>query len=766
MMRKIFLIGIATVVVGFVIYLAVPLSQHLSRDYSQVILAKDSTFLRVFLNKDEQWCLPPQLNPEIPKKLEKAALTYEDQYFYAHLGVNPIALSRAAYLNIKHGRVVSGGSTITMQLARMIRDKPRTIWQKITEIFLAIKIETRYSKKEILKEYLDHAPYGSNVRGYLAASYRFFDKEPSQLSWAEAATLAVLPNAPGIIFPSKNQDELRNKRNGLLLKLLEKELIDQETFELALLESVPSRIIAFPLSAPHLTEQIHRENQLSIVRTTIDQTIQYETNFFVKQHSAQMRQMGVANACALVVNNKTGEVASYVGSQDFDDLEEEGRVDGILASRSPGSILKPFLYALAIDDGLILPQTLIKDVPTYFSSFSPSNASEQFSGIVPASKALIYSLNIPAVRLLNAYGVHKFYNVLEAAGIRTLFRSADDYGLPLILGGSEVTPWDMAKLYSGMANGGNFRDITYLVGAELGYEQSLLSPGASFLILDEMKELIRPGLEFYWKKYGNQRPIAWKTGTSFGHKDAWAVGATPDWTIIVWVGNFDGQSNKNLSGMRSAGPLLFNILNVLPKPEEESWFEADEGDFVTVKTCKETGFYAGEYCPEPIDTSAPKNMKPIKICPFHQSFLVDEKQDQAVCSHCWSGRQIAKDYLSYPPDVSYYVRKNGGIIHQVPQHNPSCPTRQDHDVVRIIYPLNQANIFVTKDFDGTYQPVVSRVASRFPDREIFWYLDESFLGSTIDKLTLPLKLKAGDHTLTVMDTEGNRDRVKFSVMMN
>ena len=765
--RKIPFIILATGIIVFLIYLVTPLPKKLlSRDYSQVILAKDSTFLRVFLNEEQQWCLPPSLQPDIPENLKIAILTFEDQHFYRHPGVNPIALVRALYLNIKHQQVVSGGSTITMQLARMLENNPRTIFNKLSEIFLAVKLELHYSKEEILNDYLAHAPFGANIRGYLAASHRFFGKKPNQLTWGEAATLAVLPNAPSMIFPSRNNRQLEKKRNVLLLKLYENNIIDLETYELSLLEKTPNKIIPFPLASPHLTDYIHSRNQLAVVHTSIDQNLQYETNFFVKQHAAQLKQMGVMNLCAIVVDNQSGKVASYVGSQDYNDLENEGRVNGIISARSSGSILKPYLYALAIDEGLILPQTLIKDVPTYFSSFAPSNASESFSGISTASKALVHSLNIPAVRLLNSYGVNKFYNLLEAAGVQTLFRTADDYGLPLILGGAEVTPWDMAKLYMGMANAGNFQDISYLKAERSKSAHDLVSSGSTYLILDQMKELIRPGLEFYWKKYSAQEPIAWKTGTSYGHKDAWAAGVTPKWTIIVWAGNFDGTSNKSLSGMRSAGPLLFNILKVLPKDPDNKWFKPNLKDFVTVKTCDDTGFYASEYCEKINETQAPVNMKPLKICPYHTRIYVDKKQEFAVCSHCWSGNQISESILKYSPDVNYYLRKNGSLVINEAVHNPSCPVKQEHGILQIIYPINNANLFVTKDFDGTYQPVISRLATQFPEREIFWYLDESLVGTTVNKSSIPLKLRSGNHTLTAVDTEGNRDQVKFSVRLN
>lgn len=767
--RKAFklIVGVSlTVSICFLFYVCLPLgNEQLPKSYSQAVMAKDSSFLRVFLNTDQQWILSPTLQSEIPENLKQAVLTFEDQYFYQHPGVNPVALIRAAFLNAKHNKVISGGSTISMQLARMIRNRPRTIWNKFREILLAFKLEFKFSKDEILKQYLTHAPYGSNIRGNMAASYRYFGKAPNQLTWSEASLLAVLPNAPGIIFPTSNQETLTKKRNFLLNKLFDKGQIDEETLQLSLLERIPSKITPFPLHAPHLTDLIHEENQLDVVYTTIDSEVQLETNFFSQQHASQLAQLGIQNVSAMVVNNSSGEVVAYVGSHDYHDLDNNGRVDGIQAARSSGSILKPYLYALAIDDGHILPQTLIKDVPTYFNSFSPNNASEKFTGVTPASDALIYSLNVPAVRLLNAYGLNKFYNQLEAAGISTLFRSADDYGLPIILGGAEVSPWDIAKLYSGMAKGGVFSDLTYLANQSNGYQSQLVSSGATHLVMEEMKELLRPGLEFYWKKYSSQRPIAWKTGTSYGHKDAWAAGSTPQWTVVVWAGNFDGESNNSLTGMQSAGPLLFNIFNALPK--DESWFESNEEDFVKVKVCRQSGFYAGVNCPEQEEVDAPVNMKPIKVCPYHHRFHIEKKEQEfAVCSHCWSGIQEVSYRLKFTPDINYYLRKNGNFIESEPIHNPNCRVKQEHEVLQIIYPLQHANIFVPKDFDGVHESLVGKVASQFPNREVFWYLDDELLGSTKRKPSFPLQLTEGSHTLTVVDVEGNKDQVRFSAILN
>lgn len=752
---------LTTLLVIFLVYLATPLGkQQLKADYSQVILGDDDSFLRVFLNQDEQYLLPPDLQKKVPENLKKAVLAYEDRYFYQHPGINPGALLRAAYLNVKHRKVVSGGSTITMQVARMIRPKSRTYWNKFLEVLLAFKLEVHLTKDEILTQYLTHAPYGSNIRGYLAASHRYFNKKPSQLTWAEASLLAVLPNAPGIIFPTSNTDVLKTKRDLLLIRMHDLGLIPRETYELSLLEEIPDRISPFSLQAPHLTDRIHLENDLDIVRTTIDVQLQQEVNFFVQQHAAKMAFQGIRNGSALVVNNQTGEVIAYVGSQGYHDLDKQGRVDGITSARSSGSILKPFLYALAIDDGLILPKTLIRDIPTYFGSFSPSNATEQFSGVSPANEALIHSLNVPAVRLLNAYGVDKFYNLMKESGVTSLFRSADEYGLPIILGGAEVTPWDMAKLYKGLANQGVFSDIHYLKGESKGYEKQLVSPGASFLILDELQELIRPGLEFYWKKYSSQRPVAWKTGTSYGHKDAWAVGTTPQWTVVVWVGNFDGESNKAIAGMQTAGPLLFNIFQVLPEDSHNNWFVSYRKDFVTVKTCKETGFYASRSCPDQVETEAPIHMKPLDVCPFHKRYYVEH--GHRVCSRCWKGGQKLKHQLAFTPDINYYLKQSGNLINYIPPHHPNCESRREDEALTIIYPLQNANVFIPKDFDGNHQLLVAKVASQFPGRKLYWYLDDELVGSTEKSGTFPLDLDNGTHQLMVMDEEGNQDKVRFS----
>lgn len=432
-------------------------------DYSTVVLDADGEILQAFLNKNQQWCMPPDPSLEIPDKLKTAVLEYEDRWFQWHPGFNPAAAVRALTQNIRSGGVESGASTITMQVARLARPKPRTIPNKLFETIQAMKLESIYSKKRILRMYLDHAPYGRNVVGIKAASLRFFNKTPERLSWAEAAALAVLPNGPGLIAPGVRTEFLREKRDDLLLRLLRRNRINRGAYDLSLIEPVPSESKPFVSHAPHLARRLQSTLPSGnfTIRTTIKKDLQAAVEGLVAEHAGRMRTLGIRNAAALAVETRSGKVRAYVGSQDFFD-RQDGQVDGVIAPRSPGSLLKPFLYAMAMDQGILLPQTRLKDVPTFYGAFSPANASQKYDGLVTVKDALIRSLNVPAVRILHTMGVDPFHHFLKAAGVRTLFRSPEEYGLPLILGGAEVTAWDMAVLFRGLGNGGRFLPLKIL----------------------------------------------------------------------------------------------------------------------------------------------------------------------------------------------------------------------------------------------------------------------------------------------------------------
>ncbi len=732
--------------------------------YSKVIRDEHGKNLRVFLSNQDQWCFPTEDSIVIPDKLKTAVLTFEDNYFQWHPGVNPVSVLKAARLNLKKGKVVSGASTITMQVARIRGRHSRTWGYKLMEMFQALKIELHYSKKSILKLYLDHAPYGSNIIGYRAASARYFRKAPNELSWAEASLLAVLPNAPSLVSPLSNPEILRKKRNALLKRLLQKKEIDSTTYQLSLVENIPQKEYPFEVVAGHLTQRLKKQNSGAIVTTTLDYKIQKHLEYRVSQYSFTLRQQGIKNAAVLVVETQTGKVKAYVGSQNFFDREGLGQVDGVMARRSSGSILKPFLYALSMDEGIILPQTQVTDIPSYFDAFTPNNADEKYNGVIPSKEALVRSLNIPAVRLLNTYGVNKFYSFLTHAGVSTLFRQPDDYGLPLILGGAEVTVWDMATLYKGLGSRGKFSPIHYLLKDSARYRnehRDLISSGACFLTLEMLKELKRPGSEYYWEQYQNQKPLAWKTGTSYGHKDAWAVGVSPQWTIAVWVGNFDAESNLNLSGAASAGPLLFGIFNYLPKDPKLKWFENIEMDFREVEICQETGFLAGSNCPNKTRVNAPVYMLPLRLCPYHEQVFVDDQEKYSVCSFCWGNGHHEKKVLIYPADIAYYLKQRGQPVNNIPDHNPACEKIAGTDPLKILYPIDSARIWIPRDFDGNYQKVIAKLAHHHPDKKVFWYLDGNFLGTSSGNHNKAIEIKTGWHQLSVTDEDGHSSRIRF-----
>jgi penicillin-binding protein 1C len=759
-----------------VTYLAVPLPDPLfENDYSTVILDQEGNILRAFMNSKQQWYFPPEPGLTVPYKLEQSILFFEDRHFYKHPGVNPFSLLRAMGQFLSSGKVKSGGSTITMQVIRLAFNRKRTVWNKFIEILQALKLERRNSKQEILKMYVSHAPYGGNIVGYHAASYTYFHKKPGELTWSQAATLAVLPNSPGLISPMTNPDKLIMKRNRLLKRLYLEKIIVGETYRLSLIEPLPKKLGTYFNSAPHLAQTLVSKYPVEskIIKTTIIRQHQERVTGLMKNHLDYLKGIGVRNGAALVVETKSGKVRAYVGSQDFFDTRSGGQVDGIHAPRSTGSILKPFLYAMAMDEGVILPRTLIRDIPSYFGSFSPSNANKTYNGVVTAKAALVRSLNIPAVRLLNACGLHSFYLFLNSAGMTTLFRPAEEYGLTLILGGAEATLFDMAQLYCGLGNYGTFKPLRIIYWGERDGKDAkdlqwkeLLSPGACYLTLQMLRDVKRPGAEFYWDQYQDRYPIAWKTGTSYGQRDAWAVGVTPQWTIAVWVGNFSGEGNSNLSGAKSAAPLLFDIFNSLPKPAEGTWFRRPDRHLVPIEVCLDTGFAAGHDCGKTVFVLSPPSKQPLKVCPFHKRIFVTKNEKHQVCSLCWEpGNYKTVKKLLFPPDIAQYLRESGVVLSALPRHRKTCSGAAPVNLnpVRVIYPVPGAKLWIPRDFDGQLQQVTFKAAHSSPDSRVYWYIDNIYKGTTTGKHKITTRLDRGWHRLQLVDEQGHRAQRKLYV---
>ncbi len=759
----------AIVLAAFTVVLATPLPRPLFADeYSLVVTDRDGAILRMYMNRAEQWTFPPATDSDIPDNLRAAVTTFEDRYFALHPGVNPYAIVRAMRQNLRSGRRVSGASTITMQLARLADPKPRTIVSKILEVFQALKIELLHSKDAVLAAYLENAPYGGNIRGYRTAAAMYFEKSEQELTWAEAATLAVLPNAPSLVSPVRDPAVLRERRDRLLTTLHQNGKIDADTLHSALAEPVPSGRIATPLDAPHLADRVRREltrtgqSTSTVVRTSIDGAVQRTVTTAAERHATYLVSLGVQNVSALVVDTRTGEARAYVGSQNYL-ARGAGTVDGVLGARSTGSILKPFLYALAIDDGMMIAETMIPDIPSHFGAFTPQNPDESFRGLVSMRDALILSLNVPPARILAEYGLEAFHTFLGAAGITTLVRTASDYGLPMILGGVEATPWDVARIFRGLANRGEFGSITYLPRDASQDAPRLVSPGAALIVLDVLRDVSRPGVETHWTRFAGSFPIAWKTGTSYGQRDAWAVGVSPDWTIVVWAGNFTGEGNRNLTSTTGAGTLLFDIFNLLPKDPTNAWFEPAPEDFIEVGIVQSTGYRATRHTTDTVRARAPAGARPLAGDPYHTTIHVTKDGAFRVTSECWvPGEYDERTVVAYPPAIAQYLRGAGRLIRPIPPVAPDCIVT-DSRAVAITYPTDGARIFLPRDLDGTTQNIVVRAAHRDGEGSLFWYLNDEYVGPTESDHTRAFELPAGTHTIAVIDRHGNTATASFHV---
>ncbi len=732
-------------------------------DFSTAVLDSRGQTLRVFLAADQQWRLPART---LPGKYQRALLCYEDRRYFYHPGIDPLSLLHAVYQCLEAGKFVRGASTIPMQVARLALPKERTPANKAFEMIQALKMSLLLSKKEILHLYATHAPMGGNTVGLEAACLRWFGKQPRMLSWAEAALLAVLPNSPSLISTTEGRAALLDKRNRLLGILHGRGRIDETDLDESLSEPLPGFMEPMPFEAPHAARWLREHIDEPIIETTLDQTIQRRTSAAVSNYLQGLKRFGISNAAVVVAETSTGEVRAYCGSQDFFSGDARGQVDGVRAPRSTGSVLKPFLYASLFDKGEIFPRSMIKDVPVFFGTFVPVNAGKEYSGMVSVRTALPSSLNIPAVMMLRRHGIGAFQDLLKRGGLTTLFRTPDDYGLPLILGGAEGTLWELCGLYRMLGRGG-VRSPLRLTAASPGeneQEQRVLSPGACWQILEILKDLHRPGSEYYWRLFENQRPVAWKTGTSYGQRDAWAIGVSPRWTIGVWLGNFNGVGNPELGGAKTAGPLLFELFSLLRRGPSPPWFECPEYEMKLVDICRQSGFPCSPRCPDSEAVLAPETAELEQVCPYHQVFYMDRTGKYQVCSLCWGEDEATPDtMLIFPPDAVECMRRRGKRADELPRHFPTCPTQAGQNPISIVYPSPLAGLWIPRGLGGKSQKVVLKAAHSNAEAGIYWYVDGKYLGISRGRHQKAMALRSGAHQLTLVDDNGHRRRVDFTV---
>jgi penicillin-binding protein 1C len=756
-------------ITGFVLlllyYFSLPIVLF-QEPYSTVIVSSDNELLGAKIAKDGQWRFPEQ--DSIPQKFKECVIYFEDEHFNYHFGFNPVAMVKAVRQNSAAGRVVRGGSTITQQVIRLSRkNKKRNYFEKIIELILATRLEFRYSKEKILELYASHAPFGGNVVGLEMAAWRYYGVQPHQLSWAESATLAVLPNAPRLIYPGKNQQELLRKRNGLLKKLLTNKIIDSLTYDLSLKEPLPQKPYNLPQIAPHLLEKVAIENEGKKITTTLNVSLQNRINQIVKQYYSSYSQNEVHNLAVVVIDVKNRNVLGYVGNSPTDSQHDKD-VDIVNAPRSTGSILKPMLFASMLDEGEILPNTLVPDIPTQISGYSPENFNFTFDGAVPAQRALSRSLNIPAVLMLQEHGVHKFYELLQQFKLRNINKHPDHYGLSLILGGAESNLWDLCRTYanltatlnyyttsSGKYRKNEFAELNYISDFVQDYgsdqeEKNILGAGAIYLTYNAMKEVNRPAEDEAWRFYDSSVEIAWKTGTSFGNRDAWAIGTNSDYVVGIWVGNASGEGRPQLTGIDSAAPVLFDVFNILPR---KNWFTAPTNDLVAVDCCALSGCIAGEDCPK-LKQLIPKNGKKTNVCPYHKLIHLDPTGTYRVNSSCENvNSMITKSWFVLPPVMEWYYKNLHIDYKPLPPFRSDCQGVQQNSM-GFIYPKGNSKIYLTKNFEGKIQPVIFKVAHSNKESKVFWYIDKEFKGTTQTFHEMPLITSTGKHLITVVDEKG------------
>ena len=729
--------------------------------YSTVVTDCHGELLGARIAPDGQWRFPPC--DTVPRKFVRCLLAFEDRHFYYHPGVNPLSMARAAWQNIQQGRIVSGGSTLTMQTIRISRNRPRTFAEKVVEMILATRLELRCSKDEILALYASHAPFGGNVVGLDAAAWRYFAHPASELSWAEAATLAVLPNAPAAIHPGKGREALLRKRNRVLHLLWEQGDITSSDYELALDEPLPDAPLPLPRIAPHLVDRLASGHPGQTLVSTVDKSLQLRLEALAERHSREFARSDIRNLAILIIDLQDNRTVAYCGNTGWGDSANGSQVDIIHAPRSTGSILKPLLYYAALEEGLILPRTLLPDIPVNINGFAPQNFSRQFEGAVPASEALARSLNIPAVHLLQRYGVPKFHGLLRQAGLTTLHRPPSHYGLSLILGGAEATLWDVTSLYAKM--GRCLLDMPqtppHLLVAEAAEEGgNFFHPGGVWQVFNALTEVNRPE-EIDWKSIPSMRPVAWKTGTSYGFRDAWAVGVTPRYAVGVWVGNASGEGKPGLVGARTAGPVLFDVLSLLPAAP--TWFERPDGVFVDAEVCRLSGHLKGRFCNDADTVLILPAGRRTASCPYHRPVTLTADGAYRLHQECADSEPTrSASWFALPPVWEWYYKQHHPEYRPLPPFKPGCGGDASQ-AMQFIYPTPGARITLPRQMDGTPGHLVARVAYGQAGATLFWHLDDDYLGETRDFHEMALQPAPGRHSLTVVDGEGNTVSVTFHI---
>lgn len=754
----------AGLVLGIVVLVLVPFpGAQLHPPASTMLLDRHGRLLRAQLTTDEMWRMPVTID-EVSPYMKQAALAYEDRHFFYHPGINPIAVARAAWANLRAGRIVQGGSTLTMQVARLMDPKPRTWRSKAEEAFRALQLELRYSKEEILAFYFNLAPYGGNLMGVGAAARFYFGKPPAQLSLGEAALLAALPNDPNRRRPDRHPEASSHARSRVLALLEDQHYISAAHAREAAAEPVPTARQALPFEAPHVAAWLGRRMpDAGPVVSELDGRVQETVEQLLRNHLNPLRARGITQGAVVVIDNQTRGVRALVGAYDFHEQGQEGQVNGAFAPRSPGSTLKPFVYALGLQAGLVSTEQVIEDVPVDYAGYRPVNYDESYRGGVTVREALIQSLNVPAVNMDAALGEGGLYTFLKEAGVTTLNKPRHHYGLTLVLGGGEVTLLELTALYAGLANGGRFAPARFLQATPERAGVRLLDAGTAYLITETLSQVSRPNLPAVWAWSVHAPKIAWKTGTSYGHRDAWSIGYTPRYSVGVWMGNFDGTGTPELVGVDVSAPLLLEVFEALEHEGTQRWFSPPRA-VQTRTVCALSGKGATPHCAATREEDFVPGVAPNRPCDVHRLVMVDAQTGHRLCPHCRTGRSYTETvYEHWPAAMAQWRAAWGYPVDEIPAHWPGCVKVMAGQAPDIRMPADGSRFKIRAGVPLAYQKIRLEASVTNQTQVVYWFRGKTLIHTGAPGERVFWTPEVGTHRLVCMDDEGRFAEVTILV---
>lgn len=732
-------------------------------DYSTIITDNKGEVIHAYLTKDQQWRMKTELN-EISPLLRKTIIEKEDKYFYAHPGVNAAAILRAAAKNILRLKRTSGASTITMQVARALEPKRRTWFNKIIEMFRAFQLEWKYSKDEILQLYLNLVPYGGNLQGVKSASTLYFKKSPDHLSLAEITALSIIPNRPSSLVMGKNNDKIMEERNRWLRKFASDKVFTEKEIQDALEEPLNASRSEAPKLIPHFAYQLQKSSS-DIIHTNIELNTQLKIEKIVEDYSRSLTLKNIRNAAVVIIDNHTHNVITYVGSANFYDTTDGGQVNGARAIRQPGSTLKPLLYGMCIDEGLLTPKTVITDVAVNYAGYTPENYDKQFNGFVTMEYALEHSLNIPAVKGLEWLGKDKFIQALSGCDFQQVRKDQKKLGLSLILGGCGSNLEELTGLYTIFANEGKYIRPNYTKPdstKQSSYSKTILSPASTYMINETLSKVNRPDFPLNWQSTEKMPKIAWKTGTSYGRRDAWSIGYNKNFTVGVWVGNFSALGIPELSGANVATPLLFRIFNTVDYDSDQEWFTQPK-DCEIRMVCSETGLPPTDHCSSTVSDYFIPLVSGTQVCNNMEELAVSPDEKISYCKSCQPESGYKKKwYKIVSPEMQHYFEEHHIMYVHIPPHNPNCERLFAGGAPVITFPKNGAEYLISKKHPEPLQ-LTCNVGNDVG--KVFWYINDQFYKTTDAKTKQFFIPEEGPVKISCTDDKGrNRNiwiRVKY-----